>query len=351
VLALAVGALVLAGWFPNVVVPDTGPGRIGLISSLYDPPDRSIEVALNVGDGQIFATQAVDPLADRPETVLGGPEEQAYRWQRGAYGWIGWVASAGQAEAAPWALAVVTVLATGALVGVVAEVIRRRGGRPLAALLLLLTPGVITDLLFIGPEVLGTALVVAGVALALRRPGSWGAVALLAAAGLCRETLLLVPAVLALVALRRRQWDAAVRLALAAAPYVAWVLVLRLRLGAWPTGSSGGRLGLVPFGGMVEEMGGWGPDDIAGLALVAALGLAGLVRARDTGLRAVLAAHVVLAASFGPAVWSEAAHAGRVLLPLAALGLVAVASARGAGKGEDLASDGDAEPAPVAARA
>lgn len=327
VVALAVGLLVLVGWFPNIAVPEASE-PIGLISRLYDPPDRSIERALNIGDGQIYATQAVDPLAQRDDLLLGGPEEIAYRYQRGAYGWIGWAASAGQAEPVPWALAVVTCLSVALLVGVVADVIRRQGGPILVALVLLFTPGVITGLFFVGPEVLGTALLVAGMAAWRRSPGSLMAVTAFAAAGLCRESFLLVPLVLGGVALVDRRRDLVLRAAATAVPYGVWVLYLRVAVGAWPRGSTEGRLSLIPFGGLVGHDGTWGLDDIAGMSLTVGLGVLGLIWGRDREIRAVIGAHLLMAATFGPSVWSGNYGTGRVLLPIAALGLVELARPR-----------------------
>ncbi len=324
-LVLSFGPLLVAGWFTQVAVPPDR-GTIGLISSIYDPPVRSVEVVLNIGDGQIFAAQADDPLALTRGTIQLGPSEEAYRYQRGAYGWLGWVASGGRADAVPWALVVLTVLSVALLVGVVAEAIRRAGGPPLAALALLLTPGVVTNLLFIGPECLGTALVVLGMGWWRRRPGIWPSVALFAAAGLCRETLLLVPLVIGVIELAVRHRRLAARLLLVPLPYLAWVGYLRVQVGAWPLGATGGRLTAVPLAGLVEGPGRWGSEDVAGLALLALLGVVGFLMARDLVLRAVLGSHLLLAAGLGPAVWTEAAHAGRVLLPLGALGLLSLAT-------------------------
>lgn len=325
VASLVIGSLVLICWFPRIAVPDSGPEPLGLISRLYDPPSRSIERALNIGDGQVYATQAVDPLALRDDLLRGGAQEQAYRYQRGAYGWIGWVASGGRTGPVPWALAVVTWLSAGLLVAVTAEVIRRQGGPPFAALLLVLTPGVITNLLFIGPEVLGTALLVAAVARWRHRPGSPLAIAAFAAAGLCRESFLLVPIVFGAYELLERRPRTAVRAGLAAVPFLLWVLYLRVGVGAWPRGTTGGRLSLVPFAGLIGHEDSWGLDDIAGLTLTVGLGVVGLVRARDRVMRAVFVAHLALSATFGAQVWSGNYGTGRVLLPIAVLGLIELA--------------------------
>lgn len=91
--AISLIALVLAGsfagwWFSqDWAVTDR---HEGLISSLYDPPTRPVEAALNQGDGQIFALQASDPFIRRTD-LFGSPlpRHHAYRWERPLYGYLG----------------------------------------------------------------------------------------------------------------------------------------------------------------------------------------------------------------------------------------------------------------------
>ncbi|HYI63169.1 MAG TPA: hypothetical protein VEW93_15365 [Acidimicrobiales bacterium] len=325
---LAAGALWAGIWFGTSGAMPEGPGD-PLVSSLYEPPSRPVEVVLNARDGQVFATQAVDPLGLRSERIRGGPAEEAYRYQRPAYGWIGWAASGGRAGAVPWALVAVTVASVGALVGALAWALARSGVAPGWALVVLVLPGVTANLTFVGPESLGAALAVLAVARARRTEGiPWDAVALAAAAGLCRETLLLVPAALALVALARRRPARAGALAASALPYGVWVVALRVGIGAWPRGSVGGRLSPVPFGGLWDRAGEWTAADGAVIASVLVLGGVGLARAAEADLRAVLGVHMALAAVLGPAVWARPEDVGRVLLPLAVVGLWALLAAR-----------------------
>lgn len=338
--ALAVAGLRAGTWFALPGDLPTGPSR-GLVSALYEPPSTQAEVILNARDGQVFATQAVDPLAARSERIRGGPEEQAYRYQRPAYGWLGWLASGGRAGAVPAALVGLTVLSVMALAAALGWALQRSGVPPAWALVVLVLPGVTANLMFVGPEALGATLAVLAVARARRTPGvPWDAVALAAAAGLCRETLLLVPAALAVVALARRRPARSLALAASALPYLAWVVLLRVRIGAWPRGSVPGRLSPVPFGGLVDRVADWTLVDTAGLGLVLVLGVAGLARAVRVDLRAVLVAHLALAAALGPPVWGRAEDGGRVLLPLAVFGLWSVLEART----RPVASDPDRAP-------
>lgn len=327
--ALLLAGLVAWSWFVLPADTGDGPPASGLISRLYEPPDSQVEALFNARDGQIFATLATDPLAGRSDLIRGGAQEEAYRYQRPGYGWIGWLASGGQPAAVPWALVVVTVLSVAGLVAALGAALQRARVSAAWALVVLITPGVVANLMFIGPESLGTALVVLAVLRARRSPGiPWDAVALFAAAGLCRESLLLVPAVLALRALLRRDLPRVGALALAAAPYVAWVLFLRVRIGAWPRGKLPGRLSPVPFEGLVRGTEAWTLAEGAPIVFVLALGLAGLVLATDGELRALVGANLALAAFMGHLVWERAEGTGRTLLPLAAFSLWAVAAAR-----------------------
>lgn len=344
VIAAVICAAVVSYWFGAVV---TAPGpqdpaeQGQLISSIYDPPETALENALVKGDGQLFAGQATDPLVRRPEMVRGGPEEQAYRYQRPLYGWLGWAASGGQRAAVGWALVVVTVASVVLLVYVTATWLDARGADPRWGLAVIALPGAFVDLTWVGPEALGTALVVLGLLRWLRpdRPGpvdpagvagtrpDLAAVALFAAAGLARETLLVVPFVLMVLALRGRRWPHAVAAAATAVPYLAWVAFLVVRIGSLPTGSVPGRTSAVPLGGLAAEIGGWGPADLAFAAVMIGLAVAALVVGRDSGLRPIIGAQVALATLLGAPVWHRFPDYGRVLLPLSVLSLLAVVPA------------------------
>lgn len=343
VLAAAM-CMALSGYWFGVVSAQVQPGDDEpgqLISSMYDPPSGPVERALVRGDGQLFAGQATDPLAHHTEMVRGGQAEEAYRYQRPLYGWLGWIASGGQRGAVAVALIVVTGLAVTALVGVIALWLAAKGADPRWALVVLAMPGVFVDLTWVGPEALGVALVLVGLQRWMRvAPGAvpdrlvpagpvdWWAVALLAAAGLARETFLLVPFVLMVAALLRRRTRLAAAAAAAAVPYVAWVLYLRVVIGAWPRGSVGGRLSVVPFGGMVQAWGAWGGADWFFAAALLALAAVALAVGRTSGLRPLVAANLAMAATLGQPVWHRYADFGRVLLLMGVLSLVAVAVGR-----------------------
>jgi hypothetical protein len=352
IVAVASIAVVLAGvvatwWFASVVaglgVPSQPDAEGRRIAAIYDPPDRPVEAALNRGDGQLFAALATDPAVGRPEQVRGPASEQAYRYQRMGYGWLGWAVSGGQAELVPWALIAVTAASVGLLVGAGAVLLSDRGADPRFALVLAFQPAVAIDLTWIGPEVLGTALVLAGVAVWSRRaPGgprpdsaTWVAVACFAAAGLCRETLLVVPAVLVVHEAWRRRWSFAAASALAAVAYLAWVVFLRVRLGAWPSGSVEGRVSPVPFSGLVAAVPGWSTGDLLVAASILVPAVVAVAWRRGGLMRLLVAANLGFASLLGEPVWNRWPDFSRVLLPLSTLALVSVVAALAARRAQN----------------
>jgi hypothetical protein len=338
-IAVVVAAAGATWWFGSVVaglgVPSQPEADGRRIAAIYDPPDRAVEAALNRGDGQLFAALATDPAVRRPDQVRGPASEQAYRYQRMGYGWLGWAASGGQADWVPWALIALTAASVGLLVGAGAVLLADRGVDPRFALVLALQPAVAIDLTWIGPEVLGTALAALGLAAWTRqaarpmRPdaATWAAVVCFAAAGLCRETLLLIPAVLMVGEAWRRRWWLAGAAALSAVPYAAWVVFLRIRLGAWPSGSVEGRLSPIPFSGLVAAMPGWATGDLVVAVSILVPAALALTWRRGGALRTVVAANLAFASLLGEPVWNRWPDFSRVLLPLSTLAIVAVVTA------------------------
>jgi hypothetical protein len=226
----------------------------------------------------------------------------------------------------PGALLALTVASAALLAIVAARLAADLGRRVDAAPLVLLAPGAVVVLGWTGVELLAAALGLAGAATWLA--GRRGlAVALLVAAALSRETLLVVPAALAAAELlgpRRspRAWRAAAPLAVAPLAWVGWVLVVHARLGAWPGDAGAARIGL-PFGSLASAAAHWGPID--GVVLAATVGL-GVVAWRRLGRRwrYVLAAHALLATTLGVEVLQTWVGFSRVLLPVTALGIVSL---------------------------
>ena len=208
--ALGLLASVLAGiglvawlsWVPSPSARYFPPNvRHGFVST-YDPPTNRLEVTADSGDGQSYAALASDPSLARPEVFYQGPSEAAYRAQRPFASWLAWALGLGQPGAVPYLLALIAVVGVGAFVGTAAALAKRLGRDPQLSLLLIVAPGAVADLKWLCPDVLGAGLALGGYLLWTRSNRRvWPAVALFTMATLTRETLLVVPAVIALDAL------------------------------------------------------------------------------------------------------------------------------------------------------
>jgi hypothetical protein len=324
-----VGAVIAAAMVLNMVDaarPDAGHGREPYVT-LYAHRRTQVEALLVSGDGQAFGALAQDPLLRHPE-VIRARGEYAYRAQRPLWGYLAWAGSLGQPGAVGWALVVLEILAAGFACGVVARLLLERGTTPWWALLTLAAG--YESITTLTPELLALALFGAGLLL-WRHDRRLIAVLALCAAVLTRETMLVGVAALALwqLAAAHGAFVARVRralpLAIPFAAVAAWDVVLRLRLHAWPTGSSESRLTL-PGLGVLDSV---AHQPSAGLALgvLLALGLciASVVLARRDPLTWVVVAYGVFALTFSREVW---VHAGftRALLPLYVFGAVVVAA-------------------------
>lgn len=302
-----------------------------LLTSTFEPPATSAEVLLARGDGQLFASHAIDPLLRHPERFRGGPNEQAYRFQRPMFGWIGWVASLGQPSAVPWVMLALTIASVVALVGVLASFIEARGGDARLALCAFVTPGVIADLVRVGPEALATALALLGVGAWIgigRRRSRVLAIALLSVAMLCRETIVLVPIGLALYELRpsARDWRAAFTLSVTVVPYALWVAVVRLHLGAWPVRPDDGNytMTFVPYAGLVEAVPLWSSQDVIFIGSLLVGAVLAIATTREMWVRVCMLTFVPAGALIGYGVWKSWLDIGRPLLPLSVFSILAL---------------------------
>jgi hypothetical protein len=289
---------------------------------LYDHPTTQLQAVLNQGDGQAFAALAQDPLLRRPEVFRAGSAEAAYRAQRPLLGWSAWATSVGQASLVPLMLMALSVAGFAALGAVLAWLLERRGGSVIWVLPVLLSPGALVTLDWTGPEALGTAAALLGL-------GLWtgerrrAAVVALVAAGLFRESLLLVPVAIAAHALLvdRRSWRSIVPLACPPVVYALWVGVVWLRLDALPSDAGQGRLG-APFAGLVKAADGWGGGDFAAALLIIGVGLGALVIGRRDPAGWVAGGFVLASFMFGSEVWRRSEDFGRLLLPVLAFGVL-----------------------------
>jgi len=293
--------------------------------SLYDPPRTRAEAMLIEGDGQAFGALAQDPLLSRPGvfSATGAHErpaqEAAYRAARPLFGWLGWAVSLGRPRAVAPALLLLTVLGAMALAAAVAVVAVSVGRRPDLGVVAVLLPGSLALLGSTGPEALGTALALGGAVLWGRDEREWRrlGIAAMTAGALARETLLIVPLAIALVELRRRR--ARLILLVPMAALAAWDVVVRLRVGYFPSSAARGRLAApwTTLAGVAH----WSPAD----ALVAAVGVALVLRGwhrLPAMWQVILFGYLALAAVLGPKVWADWWAFSRPLLPLYAIAFV-----------------------------
>jgi hypothetical protein len=339
--AVAVGLVgLLVGVAAVLLVVRTAPPGCcsGSYVTLFDRPVTGVEAVLGRGDGQAFAALAQDPTLARPQVILGH-HEAAYRAQRPLAAYLAWAGSLGSADRVPWALAVLEMLGCGLAAGAVAGLLRRRGANPWFALAVI--PAGMAAVDGLTPELLALGFGAAGVAAWEKRRPGWAALWLVAA-GLTRETMLIVPAVLAVEAVVRT-WRGPMRgserdelqglareVAPLAAPFVAfgaWALVIRLRLGAWPADGSHGRIGR-PFAGLLDAARTWSsPAEFVWLGLAVVLIAVALLRARRDHLTWIAASYAGFALILGPDVWAQWKDFTRTLLPLYAFAAVAIIGA------------------------
>ena len=355
VAAVVAGAVVFSWFNRHLLIPDPTTWEEGrLVTSTFDPPTNKVELFHNQGDGQFFVHMAQDPFIRQPERIQGGSAEQAYRLQRPLFGWLGWVFTLGDSARAAMVMIGLTVASVALLAAVMAAMATRLGRSPMWGIAVLGFPGVHVDLLRCGPEALGTALL--GLSLVTLAPawriGPWGvdhrrlssrrrmlALGMFALAGLTRESFLVVPFVLGVVWwwqarcdrsnagpawFGRWGWPFA-----SAVPYLVWVLVLRIWVGAWAQGSGGGqeltgeRMSSVPFGGLIEVAAHWRIGEVLSAVLILLPATVGLVRSRSLEWRSLIVVHLGLSATFGAVVWYTWVGYARVLLPLSLVGLLA----------------------------
>lgn len=333
VLGLVAGMLAglyLVGWLSWVPQPTAEffpPTERHAYVDTYDPPTSPVEVALNAGDGQAFAALASDPALRRGDAFYSGSAEAAYRAQRPLPGWIAWALSAGRPAGVPSVLGVIAVVGVGLLVAAGASLALAEERDPRLLLLLVAVPGVVADLRWLCPDVFGAGLALFGLVWWRRSSrATWPAVACFTLAGLTRETLLIVPLVVGLDAMRHRE-PLRRLLALAVAPgaLAAWLVVVHGRFGAWPTDAGQGRLSL-PFTGIAGGLARGNVRDDFALALLATLVVVALRRLRSAGetlTTSLVLGHIALASVLGPLVWGRAFDFTRVLLPLVVLAVVA----------------------------
>lgn len=283
--------------------------------------DSPPEVQAAMGDGQGYLMLAWDPLLERPGSA--GADSAAYRASRPLLSYVVWLLALGDPARTPWSLYAAAALAAGAAAWSLARLSRYLDVNPgWSVIALAFCPGTFISLQSGGAELLMLAFAAAGIANVLREANigrvPWTAVAALTAAMLVRETaLVFVVAVAAWAILERER--TAIRLLLAPAAYSVWCLLVWWRYGVPTWHAPDGAFGLAFLSAPFDSL------DVAAV-MVIALSLVGL------GLRRgpwtwIAALHLGLLSVLGPAVWARFQDYSRVMMPVTALGIMAIMGA------------------------
>jgi hypothetical protein len=101
-----IGSLVALGLLvattQSTEVPPEATARRGYVTH-FAPPRTGLEVLLLRGDGQAYASIALDPALRHPEAFGEGPAQEAFFAQRPLFRYATWVLSAGRPDWLPTA--------------------------------------------------------------------------------------------------------------------------------------------------------------------------------------------------------------------------------------------------------
>lgn len=338
--SLAVGFILLLEVFVAPPAPwggEDNPGGFG-------PPQSRAEHLVAKMDGHTFAEIALDPnMVNTPDAYFGDRENAAYRSSRPMQGWLAFVASAGgQRPLLAPALLVLTAATVGVAVLSVAALARVAGRRVRYLGAMLATPAFVAAVAYPGIcEPLAIALSCAGIAAWLRKQ-PWLAVGLLTAAGLTRETMLVVPLGLGIThLLQKRTPLGALKLALPAVAYGIWITLVHDRLGAWPSDYSQTA---APFEGFRQAFPHWHAAEWAAAALLVAS--AAVIASRGTTwMRVIALLHVPILVAANHQVWWVWLGFGRVTMLLPLFALICLGTPLDDGVDDELEDPADAAPA------
>lgn len=296
----------------------------------YNPDFAATRGALNVmmarGDGQGLAVLARDPLMRSSPLP---PSETAYLSQRPFVPMVAWAVSLGRPHRVPLGIAVSSVLAGAAAAAGAASLLVARGRSPSYALVLAVLPGSIADVPNGGAENWGLGFALLGLAAWPRRRGV--AVAAFTLAALCRETYLVIPAVLFVLDLIRRRVRPS--LLVPAAVYMGWAAVVHARVGAWAWESRAGKLD-IPLRGLLRAVPHWsGEATVNILTLGLLLAVCAYAFVRRASPTPFVAAYLIFATLLGETVWGRWENFTRVLLPLYAFGVLTIVMTTTASRG------------------
>jgi hypothetical protein len=240
-LAVALAVIVMlpslrpAGWSLSVLPRVDGNTGMGAAARALDPGFHT--VSPGAYDGQFYWGIAVDPVATG--NVHQSFDTTAYRYGHPLYGWLGWLASAGQPRAVPAALVAINLIAIAVAAFVAGVLGRATGGRGWEGLFVALNPGLLYSAAHDLTEPLSAALLLGGM-LAYARGRRVVATVAFGFLILSKEQFVTVPLAIGaweLIRHRARIRDS-LMLGLSVVPAVIWWVWLRFHLGAWFTANS-----------------------------------------------------------------------------------------------------------------
>ncbi|MEX0698352.1 MAG: hypothetical protein WD651_02260 [Acidimicrobiia bacterium] len=230
----------LAGFAVGVAMTWAGIQQLGSVSGFLHIPAAEaafyerlvgpVVVAPAPGhDGRYYLLLAIDPFLQQVDDYEAAFDFPRYRAQRIAYPMVAGLLGSIPAKAAMWSLVLVNIGAIGLGCWSTARLSHALGKNGWWGLSFVVNPGVYFELLIDGGSILGWALAILAIERLLKgRNGP--AVLLLVAAGLSRETMLIVAAACAAYVFRNDpKWS----IRLAAWPlaiWLAWATIVGLRL-------------------------------------------------------------------------------------------------------------------------
>ena len=280
-------------------------------------------------DGQFFAALTIDPLLLRPETP-GRLDMPSYRAGRIGLPLAAWIVVLGNRPAALHAYLILAWLLGLLGVWVAARWLEEEGRSPWEALPLALSLGLVVTMTRGMPDAAAASLLLLAIWREVR--GRSGAVALLVAASLVRETSLVGVVALAVVRWRQgRRWGAAAAAVVPGAALLGWRAWVFSRPGVQGVGVL--NLGVPLVWAPAKLSAPWTIDSIpetvalAALALAVVALIAMLPRWRSFGLAAwTYAGIVLLVLMVGEPIYADRWAFGRVTcaLPMLAVPLAAM---------------------------
>jgi len=246
------------GWQASALVRMSQTDQLAGPAQVADPSFVLVHTEAHY-DGVYFYAIARDPIARGTAHEL--IDRAAYRYGHAGYGWLAWLASAGQPRAIPVALLVLGLAGAGVAAFAGSSLARNFGWSGWWGLLVALSPGLVFAITVDTAEPVAAAFLALGLLGWAQKRWRFAAV-WFAAACLTKEPLLVVPVGLAfweLVELGRgRATEGSGRrialLAIGPVLFAAWYIYLRSTFGVWPFRQEAQDYLTFPYAGWLDSI-------------------------------------------------------------------------------------------------